>query len=126
MGQPVQVKTNLPDGSFVVVDNGMPGVTSTNNVAGAGGGSGNYTGPGAANGGGFDLCANGSNSQGINVFGDTGSVLLDSANDSVWPDPQCATFAGNPVSLTAPSFKTVSTIINDARTGIRILFKSPA
>lgn len=67
MSQPGQVKFGLPDGSFNVVDNGSPGVTSTNNVVNANGGSGNWTGTGAVSGG-FDLCANGANSQGQNPF----------------------------------------------------------
>jgi hypothetical protein len=67
MSQPAQVKFGLPDGSFNVVDNGSPGVTSTNNVVNANGGSGNWSGAGAVSGG-FDLCANGSISQGQNSF----------------------------------------------------------
>jgi hypothetical protein len=75
MSQPAQIKLGLPDGSYVVIDNGTAGVTSTNVTpysAGSGGpptggGAGNWTGPGATSGG-FDLAANGSISQGQNSF----------------------------------------------------------
>ncbi len=67
MGQPAQIKSGLPDGSYSVIDNGAPGVTSTNNIVGANGGSGNWTGSGASSGG-FDLAANGAIAQGQNIF----------------------------------------------------------
>jgi hypothetical protein len=110
---------------WVAIDNGAPGVVSTNNVIGANGGSGNWTGPGAQSGG-FDLTANGSNSQASNPFANIGSTKLDTVNDTVYADPSISTVSGNPVQLTPPNFKTVSTIINQAATGIRVLWKNPA
>ena len=65
--------------------------------------------------------------QGKNFFGDTGTVLLDiSGNDTVYADPACATFPGNPVALTNPTFKTVTKVLQDSRQGINIAWKNPA
>ena len=65
--------------------------------------------------------------QGINLFGSTGTTTLDtSGNDQSTPDPQIATFPGNPVAATPPTYKTVTTVINNALTGVRVLWKNPA
>ena len=132
MAQPAQVKFTLPSGEWIAIDNGAPGVTSTNGApytAGSGGpptggGSGNWSGSGAVSGG-FDLTANGATAQGTNPFADTGSVLLDSVNDTVYVDPMVATVKGNPVSNTQPSYATVTTVLNSAQS-TRLLWKNPA
>jgi hypothetical protein len=124
MAQPAQIKTGLPSGEFVIIDNGAAGVVSTNNVVGAGGGSGNWTGAGAVSGG-FDLAANAAVAQATNPFGDTGSTTLDTVNDTVWADPQVGTYKGNPVSAVAPVYATVSTVLNSPLT-TRLLWKNPA
>jgi hypothetical protein len=124
MAQPAQVKTGLPSGEFVVIDNGAAGVTSTNGVVTPGvGGSGNWTGPGAVSGG-FDLTS-GAIDQCINAFGNTGSVLLDPVNDQIIPIPKIATFPGNPVSLTAPTFATLTKVLTNPLSAT-IVFKNPA
>ena len=106
-----QVKTGLPSGEFLVLDNSVaPAFPSLNAGAHIG----------------YDTTAPGATSQGSNPFADTGSVLLDSVNDTVYADPSCATVKGNPVSNTQPTFATVSTILNDAGRGLRLLFKNPA
>lgn len=66
-------------------------------------------------------------SQGSNPIADTGSVLLDiSGNDTVYADPQIATFKGNPVLGTAPVFATVTKVLQDSRTGVNVSWKNPA
>jgi hypothetical protein len=75
---------------------------------------------------GYDTTAPGATAQGLNTFGDTGTVLLDSVNDTVYANPRVSTLAGNPVAGTAPTFKTVTTVINNGTTGIRILLKNAA
>lgn len=124
MAQPAQMKTGLPSGEFIVIDNGAPGVVSTNNTSGASGGSGNWTGAGAVSGG-FDLTANGAVAQGSNSFGDTGTTTLDTVNDTVYADPGVATVKGNPVSNTQPTYATVTTVLNSPLS-TRLLFKNPA
>jgi len=107
-----QVNYTTPNNDFSVIDNGAaPAFPSPN--------------AGALQG--YDTIAlPGATSQGLNQFADTGTVLLDSVNDTVYPDPQVATVKGNPVSATPPTFATVSTVLNDSRQGIRVLFKNPA
>jgi hypothetical protein len=69
----------------------------------------------------------GAQAQGLNSFGDTGTVLLDiGGNDQARRPFQDATFPGNPVSLTNPAYKTLTKVIQDNRQGIQILFKNPA
>ena len=65
--------------------------------------------------------------QGINPYGGTGSTTLDtSGNDQATPDPSIGTIVGNPVAATQPTFKTVTTMVNSALTGVRLLWKNPA
>ena len=119
MAQPTQVKYVLPNNDFCVIDNSAASTTST--LAGSVNSSPI----------GFDTPTNnsivpaGSIAQGANSFGDTGTVLLDSVNDTVYADPTCATFPGNPVSLTAPTFKTVTKVLTNPLSAT-ILFKNPA
>jgi hypothetical protein len=122
MSQAQQIKFNLPNGDFAVLDNSAASTTST--LAGSGVNSSPI---------GFDTPANnsivpaGATSQGTNVYGDTGSAgLMDSVNDTVYADPSVATFAGNPVSGTAPTYKTVSTIVQNGTQGIFVKWKNPA
>ena len=133
MAQAQQVKFTLPDNGFIVIDNGTPGVTSTNGAAYSpgsggpptGGGSGNWTGPGATSGG-FDLTSGGTQSQGTNPFADTGSVLVDaSGNDTVYADPAVATVKGNPVSNVQPTYATVTKVLTSPLSAT-ILWKNPA
>lgn len=131
MAQPAQIKGLGPSGEFIVIDNGAAGVTSTNGAAyskgsgiGSDGGSGNWTGNGA-NSGGFDLAANGATAQGANTFGNTGTVLVDPANDQARNQPACATFPGNPVSQTAPTFTTATKVLTNPLSAT-IVYKNPA
>lgn len=133
MAQAKQVTTGLPSGEFFVIDNGTPGVTSTNGAAYSpgsggpptGGGSGNWTGPGAVSGG-FGLTSGGTQSQGTNPFADTGNVLIDaSGNDTVYADPMNATVKGNPVSLTPPTYATVTKVLTNPQSAT-INWKNPA
>jgi hypothetical protein len=124
MAQPKQMTTGLPGGEFSIIDNGAAGVVSTNNTSGPNGGSGNWTGTGAASGG-FDLAANGALAQATNPFGDVGSTTMDTVNDTVYADPGVATVKGNPVSATQPTYATVSTVLNSSLS-TRLLFKNPA
>jgi hypothetical protein len=75
---------------------------------------------------GYDTGLTGANSQGSNLTADTGTTTLDAANDQVYADPSCSTFAGNPVSQTAPTYKTVTTALQDSTKGIFIKWKNPA
>jgi hypothetical protein len=110
MSQPTQVKFNTPNTDFCVIDNAAaPAFPSPN--------------AGALQG--YDTTT-GAVAQGLNSFADTGTVLLDSVNDTVYADPSCATFKGNPVSAVPPTFATVSTVLNDNRQGLRLLWKNPA
>ena len=112
MAQPAQVFTGAASGTYEwsQIDNSsapsFPSLSAGTNL-------------------GYDTTAPGSVNQGVNKFGDTGSVLLDSVNDTVFADPQVATFAGNPVSKTAPTYKTVTTVLNSPLS-TRLLWKNPA
>jgi hypothetical protein len=118
MSQPTQVfNTGLPDGGYSVVDNSAPGATVTSN--GTPPNSNNWTGVG------FDITSPGAVGQGVNTF-KNGTVLLDSTTDAAVNTFDMATVVGNPVSNTPPTGKTVTTVINNATTGIRILFKNPS
>lgn len=126
-----QVKSGLPSGEFSVIDNSAAGATSTNvTVYGAGsggpptgGGAGNLTGSGVPN---FDNTAPGATAQGTNPFADTGTVLIDaSGNDTVYADPGVSTLAGNPVSGTQPTFKTVTKVLTNPASAT-INWKNPA
>lgn len=111
MAQPAQVKFTTPNNDFCVVDNAAAPTFPSPNA-------------GALQG--YDTTT-GAVAQGLNSFGDTGTVLLDiSGNDTVYADPQCATFAGNPVAMTAPTFKVVTKVIQDSRQGLNISWKNPA
>jgi hypothetical protein len=133
MAQPAQVfATNSPNNTFVVIDNSAAGVVVTS--AGTPPSSNNQTGinsDGATLG--FDTPTGnasqfaGAQSQGSNPKADTGSVLLDiSGNDTVYADPQVGTVVGNPVSLTQPTYKTVTKVLQSALQGINIAWKNPA
>jgi len=111
MAQPAQIKTGLPSGEFIVIDNAS---APTFPVLSAGTHIGYDTMTGAVG-------------QGLNSFGDTGTVLLDkSGNDTASTNPRCSTFAGNPVSMTAPTFKVVTKVLQDSRQGIDVAWKNPA
>ena len=119
MSQPTQVKFSLPENSFNVIDNSSASTTTT------------LAGPTNSSPIGFDTVAPatvpaGAQAQATNPYGDTGSTTLDTVNDTVYADPSCATFPGNPVSLTAPAFKTVTTALQNSIQGIRVLWKNPA
>lgn len=116
MAQPTQVKFTLPNNDWAAIDNSAAGVTITIN----GTTSNNWAGVG------FDITTPGAIAQGLNSFGDTGTVLLDTVNDTVYADPQICTVKGNPVAGTPPTFATVTTVLNNATTGIRLLWKNPA
>lgn len=107
-----QIKFNTPNTDFAVVDNGSPFTFPTLSA-------GTHIG--------YDTVPPpGETAQATNPYGDTGSTTLDSVNDTVYADPSCATFAGNPVAGTLPTFKVVTVVLNDSRQGLRLLFKSPA
>ncbi len=110
MAQPAQIKTGLPSGEFVVIDNAtaptFPSLSAGTHL-------------------GYDTTT-GANSQGLNNFGDTGTVLLDAVNDTASVNFKDATFNGNPVSAKAFSYTTLTKVLQDSRQGINILFKSPA
>jgi len=106
-----QIKFTTPNNDWAAIDNSAAPTFPTFN---------------AGTSLGYDTTAPGATSQSTNPFADTGSVLLDSVNDTVYTNPRVSTFAGNPVAGTAPTFKTVTTVINNATTGIRILFKNPS
>lgn len=117
MAQPAQIKFSLPDNGFAVIDNSaaptFPSLSAGTHIG--------YNTPSVA------AVPSGANSQGSNPIADTGSVLLDiSGNDTVWADPQVATVAGNPVSLTQPTYKTVTKVIQSSFSGINIAYKNPA
>jgi len=117
MAQPAQTVFNTPNNDMCVIDN-SPAPTFPTLSAGTHIG---YNTVGVAS------VPSGANSQGSNPKADTGSVLLDiSGNDTVYADPTCATFPGNPVALTNPTFKTVTKVLQDSRTGINIAWKNPA
>ena len=119
MAQPTQIKFSLPENSFNVIDNSAASTTTT------------LAGPTNPSPIGFDTVApatvpSGANAQGTNPFGDTGTVLIDaSGNDTVWADPQIATFPGNPVSQTAPTFKTVTKVLTNPLSAT-VNWKNPA
>lgn len=119
MPQAQQIKFSTPNNDFNVIDNSAASTTST------------LAGPNNSSPIGFDSPANnsivpaGATSQGQNVYANTGTTTLDSVNDTVYADPSCSTVAGNPSSGTAPTYKTVSTIINTV-SGQRLLWKNPA
>ena len=110
MSQPIKVSNGTPDGSYCVIDNSAAPATSVLNA-------------GAPIG--YDTTAPGAIAQGTNTF-PNGSVLLDSVNDTVPQTFDMATVVGNPVSNIAPAGKVLTTVINNATTGIRILLKNPA
>lgn len=111
MSQPTQIKFGLPNGDWCAIDNAaapsFPTLAAGTHI-------------------GYDTVNGGAVAQSLNSFGDTGTALLDPVNDSVMFDPTCATFAGNPVAMTLPTFTTVSKVVDNAVTGIRVLFKNPA
>jgi hypothetical protein len=109
--QPLQVFAGTPNGEFSAIDNSAaPTFPSLN--------AGTHIG--------YDTTAPGANSQGTNPFGGSGTVLLDPNKDVPYLDPSICTVVGNPVSNITPSVGKITTVLNNATTGIRILFKSPA
>jgi hypothetical protein len=116
MSQPTQIIFGTPNNDWNAIDNSAaPSFPTLNSGSGLG----------------YDTVAPGSVpagavAQATNPYGDTGSTTLDSVNDTFYADPSCATFAGNPVAMTAPTFAKVTTVLNNATTGIRILYKNPA
>jgi hypothetical protein len=108
---PTQIKFGLPNNDWAAIDNSAAPTFPTFN---------------AGTSLGYDTTAPGATAQGLNTFGDTGTVLLDSANDSAPNTFKMATVVGNPVSNVAPTGKVLTTVINNATTGIRILVKNPA
>lgn len=122
-----QVKYNLPNNDFCVIDNGTsPVVITANGTPQSSSGQTGINSDGATLG--LDtITAPAAKSQGSNPFGDTGSTPLDIVgNDTVYADPQCATFKGNPVSATPPTFAVVTKVLNDSRQGICVAWKNPA
>jgi hypothetical protein len=127
MAQPKQVIFSTPNNDMCVIDNGAAPVVVTANLNGVLQVTNGQTGLNFDKATlGFDAISPGANSQAINAFGDTGSVLLDTVNDTVYSDPQIGTYPGNPVSATAPIFKTVTTVLTGALLGPRVLWKNPA
>ena len=103
MSQPTQCfNTNLPDGSYSVIDNGAAGAVSTNITPYSAGSGGPPTGGGAGNMTGSTVpnfnCVNGATSQDTNTFGN-GNI----------PD----------------SVAKATTILNSPLTA-RVLFRNPA
>jgi hypothetical protein len=107
-----QVKFNTPNTDFAVVDNGTPFSFPTLSA-------GTHIGYGT-------IPPPGQTTQASNPFSDTGSTTLDTVNDQSYQDPSIGTYVGNPVSGVVPVTKTVSTILNDGRQALRLLFKNPA
>lgn len=109
MAQPAQIKTGLPSGEFVVIDNAsapaFPVLSAGTHI-------------------GYDTMT-GAVAQGINSFADTGTVLLDPANDTVWADPQVSTVKGNPVSNTPSTYATLTKVLTNPQSAT-IIFKNPA
>jgi hypothetical protein len=109
MAQPAQVTTGLPSGEFVSVDNAasptFPTLSAGTHI-------------------GYDT-KTGAIDQGLNPFADTGTVLLDSVNDTVYADPSVAMVKGNPVLNTQPTYATVTTVLNSSLS-TRLLWKNPA
>jgi hypothetical protein len=128
MAQPVQVKSGLPSGEYSVIDNAAAPVTITPNLVSNVQVSNGQTGLNSDKATlGFDtIAAPGAVGQGLNSFGDTGTVLLDSVNDVAVFDPTAIGLTGNPVSLTVPTPKVLTTVLNDSRQAVRVLFKNPA
>lgn len=118
MAQAKQIIFATPSNDWACIDNSAAGATVTSN--GTPPNSNNWTGIG------FDITVPGSLSQGTNPFGDTGTVLLDSVNDTAYLDPNTSTVVGSPVAGLSPTAKVLTTVINNATTGIRILYKNPA
>jgi len=109
MAQPAQIKSLGPSGEFVVIDNAaapaFPILSAGTHI-------------------GYDTMT-GAVAQGLNSFGDTGTVLLDPANDTVWADPQVSTFKGNPVAMTAPTYAVLTKVLTNPQSAT-IIFKNPA
>ena len=119
MAQPAQVIFNTPSNDMCVIDNSSAQTTTT------------LAGPNNSSPIGFDTVnpptdPTGAQAQGLNSFADTGNCLLDLVNDQARRPFQDATFPGNPVSLTNPTYKTLTKVIQNSFSGIQILFKNPA
>jgi hypothetical protein len=110
MSQPIQTKFGLPNGDWCAIDNSaaptFPSLTASTHQ-------------------GYDTTAPGQVSQCVNSFGDTGSVLLDPVNDTVYAAPDICTVVGNPTAGTAPTFKTVTKVLTNPLSAT-ILWKNPA
>lgn len=112
MAQPAQITGLGPSGEWVAIDNSaapaFPSLDASKEHIG------------------YDNTFPGAVAQGKNSFGDTGTVLIDaSGNDTVYSDPQIATFPGNPVSQTAPTYKTVTKVLTDPNSAT-VNWKNPA
>src|SRR5436309_1860007 len=98
-----QVKFATPNSDFCVIDNSsapsFPSLSAGTHI-------------------GYDTTSPGATSQGGNPFADTGTVLLDSVNDTFLADPSVSTLKGNPVAGTQPVYAKVSTILNDVDQGL--------
>jgi hypothetical protein len=106
-----QIKFTTPNNDWAAIDNSAaPSPTTLN----------------AGTLQGYDTTAPGATSRSTNPFADTGSVLLDSVNDTAPNTFKMATVVGNPVSNISPTGKVLTVVINNATTGIRILTKNPA
>lgn len=120
MAQPTQVIMNDPNNSMIVIDNSAASTISTLT------GANNPSTIGFDTPAGNSIVPAGSVAQGLNKFGNTGTTTLDTVNDNFYADPSIATFPGNPVSATAPTFKTVTTVVQNGTQGIFIKWKNPA
>src|SRR4030081_120882 len=111
MSQPIQIKYGLPNGDWAAIDNSAAPAFPTFNA-------GTHVG--------YDTTTPGATAQGLNTFADTGTVLLDSVNDTAPNTFKMGTVVGNPVSNIAPTGKVLTTVLNNSTTGLRILLKNTA
>jgi len=105
-----QIKFITPNNDWAAIDNSAPPTFPTFN---------------AGTNLGYDTTAPGATSQSTNPFADTGSVLLDSVNDTVPKTSNISTVVGNPVSNISPTGKVLTTVMNSPLT-TRLLHKNPA
>jgi hypothetical protein len=119
MAQPTQVIFTDPNNDFNAVDNSAASTTTT--LAGA-------LNPSPI---GFDTPANnatqfaGAVDQGLNPFGATGTVLVDTVNPQTRPFYKASTVVGNPVSNVATTANSITTVLNTV-SGQRLIFLNPA
>ena len=117
MAQPAQIFTGAASGTyeFSVVDNSAAASFPTLSAATH---LGYDTGVGP-------IGVAGATAQGLNKFGDTGNVLVDSVNDQARNVYNLATVNGNPVSNAPFAAVTATTVLN-SQLSTRLIFKSPA